>query len=289
SVAVQREPFDERGEPAEGFAAGSRFPGESLWHVALTFAAPVPGPLVLGDGRYVGLGLMRTVDRMPGVLAFAIEGGLAAADPAPVARAARRAMLARVQAELPPGERLPTYVTGHEDDGSPARTGAHRHLAVVPDLPRRRLLYIAPNRLQRTGVHWREVRRDHARVESALVGMTVLRAGRAGRLTLALATVEAASDPLFAPSRAWQSVSDYRVARHRRRLDDADALTADATAELARIGWPAPASVEVLSVRRGARGGLAGRLRLAFATAQAGPLVIGRTAHLGGGLFARPT
>ena len=288
SVAVQREPFDERGERAECFAAGSRFPREALWHVALTFAAPVPGPLVLGDGRYLGLGLMRSVDRMPGVLAFAIERGLTAADPEPVARAARRAMLARVQAALPPGERLPTYVSGHADDGSPARSGTHRHLAVVPDLLRRRLLCIAPSRLQRNGVSWREVRRDHARVEGALAGMTVLRAGRAGRLTLALATVDAASDPLFAPSRAWQSVSDYRVTRHRRRLGDAAALAADAAAELARIGWPAPVSVEVLSVRRGARGGLAGRLRLTFATAQAGPLVIGRTAHLGGGLFAKP-
>ena len=88
SVAVQREPFDERGERAECFAAGSRFPGESLWHAALTFAAPMPGPLVLGDGRYLGLGLMCSVDRMPGVLAFAIARGLIAAEPGPVARAA---------------------------------------------------------------------------------------------------------------------------------------------------------------------------------------------------------
>ena len=288
SVAVQREPFDKLGEQAGCFAAGSRFPGEALWHVALTFAAPVSGPLVLGDGRYLGLGLMRTVDRFPGVLAFAIEGGLSTADPALVARAARRAMFARVQAALPPGQSLPTYVTGHEDDGSPARSGIHRHLAVVPDLPRRRLLYIAPSRLQRSGVHWREVRRDHGQVEGALEGMAVLRAGRAGRLALALSTVDAASDPLFAPSRTWHSVSDYRVTRHRRRLGEAEALTADAAAELARIGWPAPAHVEVLSVRRGARGGLAGRLQLTFTTAQAGPLVIGRTAHVGGGLFARP-
>ena len=180
TVAVQREPFDERGERAGSFSAGSRFSRESLWHVAVTFAAPVSGPLVLGNGRYLGLGLMRAVDRMPGVLAFAIEEGLAIDDPTPVARAARRAMFARVQAVLPPGQRLPTYVTGHEDDGNPARSGTHRHLAVVPDLPRRRLLYIAPSRLQRTGVHWREVHRDHARVEGALEEMAVA-ARRPGR------------------------------------------------------------------------------------------------------------
>ena len=287
SVSVQREPFDGRGTRAADFAAGTRFPGESLWHAAVSFAAPVAGPLLLGDGRYTGLGLMRTVDRMPGVLAMAIEAGLVdGADPALVARAARRAMLARVQALLPRGESLPTYVSGHTDDGGPARSGTHRHIAVVPDLPRRRLLYITPSTLWRVGVSWQDVCRDHHRVERALAGMSVLRAGRAGRLILAPATVEAQSDPLFAPSREWRSVSDYRVARHHRRMGDADALTADAVSELERARWPAPARIDVLSVRRGARGGLSGRLRLTFATAQAGPLAIGRTAHAGGGLFA---
>ena len=287
TVSVQREPFDGNGGRADGFSAGTRFPMESLWHVALTFAAPVSGPLLVGDGRFVGLGLMRAVDGMPGVLVFAIEAGLVdGADPALVARAARRAMLARVQALLPPGRSLPTYVSGHTDDGRPARGGTHRHISVVPDLPRQRLLYIAPNALWRGGVNWQDVSRDHRRVERALDGMSVLRAGRAGRLILAPAMVEAQSDPLFAPSREWRSVSDYRVTRHRRGMDSADALTADAVAELARAGWPAPAGIEVLSVRRGARGGLSGRLRLTFATAQEGPLVIGRTAHRGGGLFA---
>ena len=116
----------------------------------------------------------------------------------------------------------------------------------------------------------------------------MLRAGRAGRLALAPSTVDEESDPLFAPSREWQSVSDYRVTRHRRRLGDDGALTADAVAELDRIGWPAPAGVKVLSIRRGVRGGLSGRLRLTFTVAQEGPLVIGRTAHMAGGLFAAP-
>ena len=122
--------------------------------------------------------------------------------------------------------------------------------------------------------------------ERALEGMTVLRAGRAGRLVLAPSALDAESDPLFAPSREWESVSDYRVTRHRRRVGDEEALTADVVAELDRIGWPAPAAVEVVSARRGSRGGLSGRLWLTFAAAQEGPLMIGRTAHKGGGLFA---
>ena len=286
AVRVQREPFDGRGERVETFAADPRFPKEALWHVSLTFAAPLAGPLVLGDGRYLGLGLMRPADPMPGVLAFAIEAGLAdGADPAHVAHAARRAMLARVQATLPRGQSVPRYVSGHEDDGSPARSGPHRHVAVVPDLPRRRLLFVAPSLLQRGGVSWRQVRDDHAGLERSLEGMNVLRAGRAGRLVLALSALEVESDSLFGPSREWQSVTDYRVTRHRRRLTDKESLTADVVSELDRIGWPRPASIEVLSTRRGSRGGLSGRLRIAFAAAQRGPLAIGRTAQKGGGLF----
>ncbi len=224
---------------------------------------------------------------IPGVLAFKIDAGLADdADPALVARAARRAMLARVQATLPRSQRPPPYVSGHEDDGRPVRRGAHRHIAVVSDLPRRRLLFVAPSLLQRGHVQWGEIAGDHARFERALEGMRTLRAGRAGRLTLSPSVPDTNSDPLFAPSRGWESVIDYRVTRHHRRLSNEDALSTDVLAELRRIGWPTPLAVEVLSVRCGPRGGLSGRLRLSFAMAQAGPLVIGHTAHKGGGLFA---
>lgn len=287
SVRVQREPFDSRGERAEAFATGTRFPKEALWHASLAFAAPIGGPLLLGDGRYLGLGVMRPVDPIPGVLAFAIEAGLATdADPALVARAARRAMLARMQAALPHGQSIPSYVSGHDDNGGPARSGSHRHIAVVSDLPRRRLLFVAPNLLQRNGLEWREIASDHVRLEHALEDMNVLRAGPAGRLALAPAALEVDNDPLFAPSRVWESISDYRVTRHRRRLTDEEALRTDAVAELARIRWPEPSAIEILSTRRGPQGGLSGRLRLAFAAAQAGPLVIGSTLHKGGGLFA---
>ncbi len=172
-----REPFDRNGERAESFAAGTRFAKETLWHVRVAFAAPVEGPLLLGDGCYLG---------------------------------------------------------------------------------------------------------------RALEGMDVLRAGKAGRLTLASAVLDAESDPLFAAARVWESVTEYDVTRHRRRLGDEDALKADVAAELERCGWPRlpPDAIEVLAVRRGPRSGLLGRLRLVSPTAQTGPLLIGRTAHKGGGLFA---
>ena len=290
-VRVQREPFNIQGERAEAFAAGTRFPKEALWHVGVTFAELVAGPLLLGDGRYLGLGLMLPDEPTPGVLAFTIEEGLTEiADPALVAKAARRAMMARVQASLPRGEALPVYVSGHEHGSGPARgDGLHRHIAVVADLPRRRLLYIAPNRLLRHGVRWLDVKQHHRLTERALEGMDVLRAGTAGRLMLAPTTLNAKTDPLFAPVRVWESVTDYRVTRHRRQLTEEEALKIDVLAELRRAGWPTPENIHVLSVRPGPRGGLSGQLRIAFAVAQGGPLLLGRTAHKGGGLFADAT
>jgi len=57
-VVVQREPFQGHGARAEVFAPGTRFAKERLWHVAIKFAEPVQGPLVLGDGRFLGLGVL---------------------------------------------------------------------------------------------------------------------------------------------------------------------------------------------------------------------------------------
>ena len=288
-IHVQREPFDAHGERAESFAAGTRFPKEALWHVSISFAEPVAGPLLLGDGRYLGLGLMGPRKSTSGVLAFGIEGGLTdSADFRLVARATRRAMMARVQGSLPGDSQIPSYVSGHEEDGAPARDGTHRHIAVAADLPRRRLLFIAPNRMQRGGVRWSDVRRKHGLVERALEGMETLLAGKAGRLTLAPAAFDVESDPLFARARVWESVTDYSVTRHR-RLPNEEALRADVLEELRRCGWPIPKRIEVLATLRGPRGGLAGRLRITFAVAQKGPLLLGRTAHKGGGLFAGST
>lgn len=286
-VTVQREPFDRHGARAEQFARGTRFAKETLWHASITFAEPVTGPLLLGDGRFLGLGLMRPDDEpVRGAIAFAVAGGLADhAEPAAVAHAARRAMMARVQARLPRGATLPTYVSGHRRDGSPAGEGTHRHIAVVADLPRRRVLYLAPSVLDRRGVRWREIESVHGITAAALEGMDVLRAGSAGRLALVPAVVDQDSDPLFAPARVWESATTYDVARHRRGSSAGDALARDVASELDRAGWPRPEHIEVLAVRSGPRSGLAGRLRLTFRTAQVGPLLIGRTAHKGGGVF----
>lgn len=58
SIRLQREPFEARGTRVEAFAEGTRFAKERLWHVELAFGRSVKGPLLIGDGRFLGLGLM---------------------------------------------------------------------------------------------------------------------------------------------------------------------------------------------------------------------------------------
>ena len=61
TIHVQREPFEAKGARADTFAPGTRFPPSKLWHVEIAFAAPLHGPLIIGDGRYLGLGLMAPI------------------------------------------------------------------------------------------------------------------------------------------------------------------------------------------------------------------------------------
>src|SRR5262249_3263162 len=116
-----------------------------------------------------------------------------------------------------------------------------------------------------------------------LDGLVDLRAGRAGRFALvACATGELS--PYTARSTSWTSIRPYEVTRHRKGRSSVEALTEDMLADGARQQLPRPA----VSVRdcRGVSGrGLQGALRLEFPIAVAGPLLLGRTRYLGGGMF----
>src|SRR5690606_31177279 len=96
-VHVQREPFDHHGTRAERFAEGTRFAKEALWHVEFALDREIRGPLVLGDGRFLGLGVMAPqIER--GAIPLEVEGGLPEdVDTTALARALRRAVMARVQ------------------------------------------------------------------------------------------------------------------------------------------------------------------------------------------------
>ncbi|MBK8482383.1 MAG: type I-U CRISPR-associated protein Cas5/Cas6 [Proteobacteria bacterium] len=285
SIRLQREPFDGAGSRVEPFAEGTRFEKERLWHVEIAFGVPIEGPLLLGDGRYLGLGLMAPArDVVPGAYAFAITDGLAGEpEPLDVARALRRAVMARVQTTLGTGERLAPFFSGHAEDGAPVRRSRSSHLsfAFEPDL--RRLLILAPHIVERRAPTPQEL--DHLRpLDAALEGFCELRAGHAGVFSLFPAAIGEVDDSLLGRSRVWKTITPYVVTRHGKGGAATEALAADVGAECRRLGLPAP-RVESSNVRGAPGIGLRGHVTLLFERRVAGPLLLGRTRYLGGGLF----
>lgn len=289
AIRVQREPFEAKGARAEAFARATRFSKYRLWHVDIALAAPVSGPLVIGDGRYLGLGIMAPAKAAATMHAFAINSTVCP-DVAPLlARALRRAVMARVRDVLGkrPDEGLPLIFSGHEADGAPA-TERHAHLfyAVEPG-PSPRLLVIAPHRVVRGMVFGREAENNLRILEGALADLRRIVAGTAGVHDLVPLPEPLAGDPLLGPAQSWETRTLYRPGRHASRgKDPAAALVNDVITECWRRGLPEP-RVDVLDRTSGPNGGnVAARLRLCFAVAVAGPILLGRDSHQGGGLFA---
>ena len=289
SIRVQREPFEAKGAHAEAFAAGTRFDKRRLWHVELTFAEPVRGPLVLGDGRYCGLGLMApSEDASTGLYAFRIRDGLAdKAEPSELAQALRRAVMARVQALLGDRQTLPSFFSGHAADGSPLRNGSHQHLAFVVDLMNQRLLIVAPHRVEHR-LPTVEERRHLLELEQALVGFVELRAGTAGRLRLTPVPICVETDPLLARSCRWESRTPYLATRRAKR-DAPGFMEQNIRAELVRRGFPTPATIELRRIVHGDEGLARADVVVTFETAVSGPILLGRDFHSGGGLFGGQT
>lgn len=286
AIRVQREPFEGKGARAEHFAEGTRFPKERLWHVEIQFVEPIGGPLVIGDGRFLGLGVMAPVLTVAGFHVFAVEAGLHEnAKAEDLVRALRRAVMARVQETLGASEALPPFFSGHAPDGTPARSEEHPHLAFVFDPDGKRLLVVAPHVIDRRAAT-QEERGYIETLERALSGMRELRAGSSGLLKIRATSVQVDVDPLFAASRIWESVTPYRVNRHAHGVTACEALAIDLRTECRRRGLPLPRVV--VSDCRGVPGvGIEGLVRLDFGTVVEGPLLLGKSRYMGGGLFRR--
>ena len=289
SIRVQREPFDRNGARAEEFAMPERFAARGLHHVEIAFAQAVRGPLAIGNGRYLGLGLMAPQkDVLHDALVFSIasETSIATADAASLLHAVRRALMALSRDD---NGHVPPLFSGHEREGAPARSGGHDHVFLAADDADGdgridRLIVAAPWACDRTTKGSREDRACFARVVTTL---TNVRAGRHGVLTLGSAGALVAGGPLVGPVCVWESRTACHPTRHAGRGKDLDAaVVRDVIAECERRGLPKP-EVELLELNAGPNGGgLAARVRLRFAVAVAGPIMLGRDSHKGGGLFA---
>ncbi len=288
-IRVQREPLSAKGARVEAFepndeALRQRFSKYRLWHAEITFDEPQAGPLIIGDGRYLGLGLMAPAVRSEGIIGFEIEGGLEpVAQHMSLTRALRRAVMARVADRLDRDKPLPTFFSGHEPNGTPARSGRHCHLAYVYDPTGARLLIVAPHILERRSASPEE-RRSIVTLEKAVSDLRDLRAGEAGRLRLSPTAIDTRHDRFIEPSRVWESVTPFRVTRHSKLGDARLALSRNLSEEARLIGLPDP-HIEVIGLDKSVGSGLAGRARMRFEHAVSGPMLFGRDKHFGGGLF----
>lgn len=285
SIRLQREPFEAAGSRVEPFAEGTRFPKERLWHVEIAFSKPVDGLLLLGDGRFLGLGLMApATDIVPSVHAFAVTDGLVGwPEPLVIARALRRAVMSRVQATLGPREKLPPFFSGHEEDGSPVRRVRSSHLSFAFDPNERRLLIFAPHVVERRSPTLQEL--DYLRsLDIALVGLYELRAGNAGVFSLSAVAIGERYDPLLDHSFEWETITPYVVTRHLKAASATDAIVSDLRTVCRRLGLP-NVRVEPSKVWSEPKIGLMATVRLRFERPVAGPLLLGRTRYFGGGLF----
>jgi len=282
TMRIQREPFESHSRPAADFSCGSRFNTGSFHHVEILFAFPISGPLVLGDGRFLGLGLMAPVPSAPEIHVFQITGGLT--DDAhweSVSSCLRRAVMALLGDVYPNG--LPAYFSGHAPDGSPADSSDHPHLAFCMDPVQRRVFIIAPHLLQHRPPSSEEIQ-YLAVLDERLQEFSHLRAGRSGLLSLAPVTTPD-SDPLLRHALEWKSVTPYLVTRHFRSGDAILAICQDVRAQLAAHGLPV-ADIAVERFWSTPRRGLEAVIRLRFPCPVSGPILIGRNRFLGGGLFS---
>ena len=287
-IRVQREPFGRRGERAERFAAGSRFPKQSLWHVWIRFREVVRGPLILGDGRFCGLGLMEPIACRDDAFAFRLSGrNLGMGKRPPLVSALRRALMSLARDERGRVDRL---FSGHEPEGGPDGAGHHAHVFLAADSSGGdvnsidRLVVFAPWAADRTG----KPRRNERRLfDETVRQLNVLRARGLGAFGDLTAEPVEDGDRLIRPNAIWHSVTPFVATRNLKRRDEpAELVRSDVVAECQRRGLPTPANVDVEDVRAGPRGGRpSARVMLRFATAVRGPILLGKDSHSGGGLF----
>ena len=287
-ILVRKEPLHRRGVRAEKFADGSRFSKHVLWHAELRFSELIPGPLVVGNGRFCGLGLLEPVSQHIDVVSFDFRGAqpIAPEDRGAFIGYLRRALMALSRDE---SGRVGRLFSGHEPDGRSDSAGHHAHVFLTADSINGdgwidRLIVAAP---------WACDHRSKANpknrhlFEEVVRNLSVLRAGRFGRFDNLIWEPVQEGDPILGPAKVWIGRTPYRATRNFRKRDEPVAVVkADVVAECVRRGLPVPTEIEVLSVTAGPRGGQpTAQLKIRFAIAVRGPLLLGRDSHAGGGLF----
>lgn len=287
-VKIQREPFTRQGLLARDFVTPNRLQDRLAAHVTVTFRQRRRGPLLIGDGRYLGLGLMAPMevsrsDRDVALFVIPKEMRPPSEDRQDFLHAIRRALMSLARE---PNWEVPPLFSGHEREGGAARSGQHHHIFLAAYDSTSgglldHLIIAAPWICDRTVETLAKNQQLFHRVVSRL---REVRAGRLGVIN-PIALDGSALPQVLGTGRIWVSSSDYQMTRHVKRGKNLEeALLADVMRECRRRGLPAPA-ITILNHTMDQEGQISAQLRLQFKIVVAGPILIGRNSHMGGGLF----
>ncbi|MGH7029534.1 MAG: type I-G CRISPR-associated protein Csb2 [Stellaceae bacterium] len=298
TLRLRREPFgphqpraDARWQLPRNSQGRRWLAGKPRLHAEIIFSTKRSGPLALGDGRYLGLGLMQPVrNAWRDLVAFGLASAprVSTADREAFLGAVRRALMSR--SRQPDGS-VPRLFSGHESDGRPAQSGRHEHVFLsAADLDADEyldaLIVSSPWRCDHSV---RLIPDDAVLFDLVVNSLEVVQAGKLGIVTLVMNPAGAEDRRLVGPARVWESHTGYIPTRPVRRGDDPiDVLRRDAASECRRRGLSAP-DVEVIEASSNERGRIDSRLRLSFGIGVAGPVILGRESHRGGGLFLAAT
>ena len=285
-VRIQCEPFDANGKRAESFAANTRFHKHQLRHVEIEFRSPVSGPLVIGNGRFLGLGLMRPVSRQRAdAWGFDLGRRIDQEHRPALVLYFRRALMALARRDDGSIDKL---FSGHEFEGGADRDRHHAHLYLAADqgdgkdATITRLIVAAPwavdNKASRNGAE---------ELVNVIHQLVELKAGKVGRFEGLAAVPLRDGDPLIGPTTNWIGITPFVATRNLKKRDDlTEFIKLDAIAECARRGLPKPKEIHVSDLRVGQKGGRpTANLELLFSISVRGPLLLGRDSHAGGGVF----
>lgn len=282
AVRVQREPFEPKGTGASSFEVLARFDTRSRMHVEVIFPDPMPGPRVIGDGRYVGLGLMAPrYDQWRSVGIFNVPDAVRVrtSETGKLLSSVRRALL--TLAESADGQRL-AQVFAESPQAQPAGDAQDRASVIAADLDGDglidQLLVAAPWAIQ-----GRSQRRDAAGFDRVISELPSVPLASLGHAPLTAAQTTQAADSLLAGSFVWESLTPYCAIRTLQNRGDQESIVAELRDQCVHRGLPRP-DVEVSNVEDRTAGVVA-RVRLTFSVVVHGPIVLGRETHVGSGVF----
>ena len=305
SILVQRESFDLNNVPSKKFIAPERLAMNDLYHTEITFEHGVTGPLVIGNGRYFGLGLMAPVVSMSpvapkndkntysDVLTFSINSNVSICNSnvSFFLRSVRRALMSLSRDY---SGQVTQLFSGHEpkQNKAPLKSNGHQHIFLAADDTDRdgfmdRLIVAAPWACDQTTKGSRE---NHDCFNKVVRNLIHVRAGKLGIISLKPTFFHKNSDQLAKSSHIWKSYNFYRTTRHAGRGKNVRmAAINDIIMECERRGLPKP-HVKIIEVKFVPNGGrLIARMRLYFSVEVEGPLMLGRDSHMGGGIFISVT